>query len=150
MNLKNLIQVIAAGPICMYSVAANAQQDFQGINDLMQYLDARMMEVNRSLIQNDLDGIQAAARAIDGHPTLPMGERISVLSQLGSDAGAFRAHDARMQEAARDLADAALQNDRERIKRHHWELVDRCAACHREFGNRLGNHENGEGTEHVD
>lgn len=146
MKRTMLIQVIAAGLLCLYSVGSNARDNPEKVAELMQFLDARMIEVNRSLIWNDLGGLRAAARAIADHPTLPMGERARVLSRLGSDAAAFRALDVRMQESARGLADAATRDDREAVSRFHWELLGRCAECHRAFGHRLG----GRGTGRSD
>lgn len=137
MTLKNLMKVIPAGLICLYSFGVRAEEAPADVPALMKYLEQHMIEVNRSLIWDDFTGLHAAARAIAQHPVLPMGSRVQVLSRLGTDATAFRAHDARMQEAAQGLADAALENDRRAVAEYHWTLIERCAGCHRKFGHWL-------------
>lgn len=137
MRLKKLMEIIAAGLICLYSFGVRAEEAPADVPALMKYLEQHMIAVNRSLIWDDFKGLHAAARAIAEHPMLPMGTRVKVLTRLGSDATAFRAHDARMQEAAQGLADAAFENDRRAVEKYHWALIERCAECHREFGHRL-------------
>lgn len=150
MALKNLMEVIAAGLICLYSFGVWAEEAPADVPALMKYLEQHMIEVNRSLIWDDFTGLHAAARAIAQHPVLPMGTRVKVLSRLGSDATAFRAHDARMQEAAQGLADAALQNDRRAVEEYHWRLIERCAECHRDFGHRLSDGQRDRGNSRQD
>lgn len=142
MQASSLIKVMAAVLASLYSIGVWAEEAPreapEDVPALMNYLEHHMLAVNRSLIWDDLSGLHAAARAIAHHPMLPMGERVKVLSQLGSDATAFRAHDAQMQEVAQGLADAALQGDRREIEKLHWQLIERCAECHRDFGHRFG------------
>ncbi len=73
MTLKKLIEVIAAGLICLYSSGVRAEEAPAEVPALMKYLEQHMVEVNRSLIWSDFTGLHAAARAIAQHPVLPMG-----------------------------------------------------------------------------
>lgn len=150
MTLKHLMKVISAGPFRLYSFGVRAEEAPADVPTLMKYLEQQMIEVNRSLIWDDFTGLHVEARAIAQHPVLPVGERAKVLSRLASDATPFRAHDARKQEAAQGLADAAPENDRPAVEKCHWTLIERCAECHREFGARLSDGRRSHGNSRRD
>lgn len=114
--------------------AAAAEPSLRGI---MQELGVQMGRLAQALVADDLQAAEAAAAAIAEHPRPALGERVRILSSLGDDAGAFRAADAAVHDAAVAVGEAAKAGDRAALANRFHALTDACLACHTQFRARV-------------
>jgi len=119
------------------SVAWGAAAEDPTLRGIMQELGAQMGRLAEAVVADDLPAAESAAAAIAEHPRPALGERVRILSNLGSDAAAFRRADSAVHEAAVAVGEAAKAGDRAALAARFHALTDACLACHSEFRARV-------------
>ena len=118
-------------------VPALAQETPDSLLDIMRQLDADTITLTSSLMTENWSAVRTSAEAIADHPKVPMGERVRILSELGSEAPAFRGFDEQVHDAAVGIADAADRRDLTDAGERYGEMIDGCIACHSQFRDRV-------------
>ncbi|WP_018949228.1 cytochrome c [Thioalkalivibrio sp. ALMg11] len=111
----------------------------ESFQSVMQDLADDMNRVQSALFVEDFDAVTEAAEAIADHPRPSLGERRRMLSAVGTRVGEFRSLDQQVHEAAKNLADAARDQDLDTAIRYHGRLVNACIACHSAFRDEVVN-----------
>lgn len=130
-----LVQLTAAAWLpCAPAFAEEAQDS---LLDIMRQLDADTVALTSSLMTENWSAMSAAAKAIADHPKVPMVERVKILSELGSEAPAFRSFDTQVHDAAVGISEAADRRDLTGARARFDEMLDSCIACHSLFRDRV-------------
>jgi len=117
------------------SPAADGQEShFRG---MMQELGRQMGRLSEGIMADDMVLVASSAISIADHPKPPMSERIRIVSELGTDATAFRAIDTEVHDTAMAIHTAAKEGDRVEVTNGFHKLVNSCLACHTRFRGRL-------------
>ncbi|MEW6705406.1 MAG: cytochrome c [Pseudomonadota bacterium] len=118
-------QVHAAG-------SADIQEPL-ALRQIMQDLGRNMQLVTGGISREDWALVAKTALLIADHAQPPMSEKARILSYMGGNASSFRAHDARTQDAAQALAQAATRADGQGVVAAFATLQSSCLACHQVF-----------------
>lgn len=108
-----------------------------GLFDVMWGLEDDMATVTRGLWMENFDTIQAGARAVAGHPTLPPDEVEQVAGVLGDEMEVFKAMDTQVHDLSVELAEAAAVGNLATVLELDAELRVGCVSCHSTFRERL-------------
>lgn len=106
---------------------------------MMQELGSQMGRLTEGLMADDMVLVASSAISIADHPKPPMSERIRIVSELGTDAKAFRAIDTDVHDTAMAIHTAAKEGDRMVVKKNFHNLVNSCLSCHSQYRDRLRN-----------
>lgn len=110
----------------------------------MQDLGKDMQTVTDGLVREDWGLVAEAADRIADHPQPPMGERMRILTFVGSDVGKFKEYDKQTHHAARALEKAAIDGDGRAVISTFATLQTTCLACHQQFRKPFQEHFYGE------
>lgn len=116
--------------------AGAEESHFRG---MMQELGRQMGRLTEGIMADDMVLVASSAISIAEHPKPPMSERIRIVSELGTDATAFRAIDRDVHDTAMAIHTAAKEGDRMVVTKKFHNLVNSCLACHNRFRDRLRN-----------
>ena len=108
-----------------------------GLFAIMAGLEQNLAQVSRGIWLEDFAGIQAAAEAVAGHPTVPPEELERVSEALGADLARFREWDKTVHDLAVRIAEAAKGQEMGPVLSADAELRAGCVGCHSEFRERL-------------
>jgi len=100
---------------------------------IMQDLGKNMQTVTDGISREDWGLVIETAPLIADHPQPPFTERVRVLGFIGSNAGKFRGYDKQTHQAARDLEQAATQEDGQMVIAAFARLQNSCLDCHQSF-----------------
>lgn len=103
------------------------------LQKIMKDLGRNMQVVTDGISREDWDLVAQTALQIADHPQPPVGEKMRIMSFVGTDMGKFRAHDGRTHDAARALDKAARLKDGPGVIAAFATLQSACHGCHREF-----------------
>lgn len=98
---------------------------------IMQAMGENMARIAAGIWREDYDEVGAGAVLIAEHPLPPLLERLSLLSQLGSEAPHFMAADEDLKSAALALEKVARTKKLDAVMRQYHLLQQQCVACHR-------------------
>lgn len=108
-----------------------------GLFDVMWGLEDDMATVSRGVWMENFDTIQAGARAVAGHPTLPPEEIQQIAGVLGEEMAAFKAMDTRVHDLSVELGEAAAVGNLATVMELDAEVRAGCVSCHSTFRERL-------------
>ncbi|HSH84548.1 MAG TPA: cytochrome c [Guyparkeria sp.] len=131
-NIIGVAAISAALMAITLTWAADADNPL-ALREIMQELGENMQTVTDGISREDWALVAETAPAIADHAQPPAIERMRILGFLGADAGAFRNHDKRVQQAAQRLEKAAERRSGSDVIAAFATLQNRCLACHQEF-----------------
>jgi hypothetical protein len=139
-QFKRWVNVIAASVIlasaCGTALAQNvkAQPDNAlALRHIMQDLEKNTQAIGHGIEEKDWPLVAKLAALIADHPTPPLGEKVRILTYLGTDALAFRGLDKEAQAAATAIQKAAGKEDGPGVIAAFGKMQAACMACHNSY-----------------
>lgn len=129
--LGAILGVIALAP----TTNARAEDAIQpmALRQVMIQLGSDMQAVTAAISKEDWPRVANLAHGIASHAQPPMGEKMRILTWLGSDAARFRGFDKTVHEAGDALGDAARRADGPAVVDAFRDIQQGCLACHQSF-----------------
>lgn len=124
--------LLACGTVPAHSQQSAGQEPL-ALRRTMQGMGRNMQAIVDGMSREDWAKAAKAAAAIADHPQPPVGEKVRILAFIGGDAGKFRGFDARSQQAAKALQEAADRSDGQAAIASFAELQSACLGCHQAF-----------------
>jgi len=126
---------------CAYLIAlgraglpvASAAAEPLVLQGIMKDMGRNMQAIVDGLAREDYVVVEKAALAIADHPQPPVGERMRILSFIGSDAPRFKVFDGETHDNATALAKASKSGKGEEAIAAFHKLQSSCLACHQTF-----------------
>lgn len=100
---------------------------------IMQALGKEMQLVTDAISREDWVLVADSAPRIADHPQPPFGEKLRILTFIGSDASRFKGFDKQTHQAAKGLEHAAMRGDGQAVIASFATLQNSCLACHQDF-----------------
>lgn len=123
------------GSIVAITTHAHAESATQSmaLREVMTRLGGDMQAVTAAISQEDWARVAELAPGIASHPQPPMGEKMRILTWLGSDAARFRGFDKTVHEAGVVMGEAAGRADGSAVIDAYRDIQQGCLACHQSF-----------------
>lgn len=136
---KHLIVVISL--ICIAFTAFNAQAaEPLELQKVMKELGKNMQIITDGISREDWDLITKTAPMIAEHPQPPLGEKMRIMTFMGSEMSKFKALDGETHEAAHDLLHAASEKDGSKVIAAFQKVQTACLSCHQTFRPKFVEH----------
>ncbi len=119
-------------PSSSFGQAQTTAEPNMTLRSIMQELGTEFLRLTNSLLIDDFNGVEASAKAIEGHP-LPAEIVAGIKNKLGDEFHAFEAVDEQSHQAAADLADRAAAQDPQGSAKAFGRLAEGCVTCHQQF-----------------
>lgn len=138
-KVKYLLALLAAATAALVAVVVLAdaraaeKEKAMGLRLVMQELGRDMQAVTGAISREDWVMVAKLAPGIGRHAQPPAMEKMRIIKWVGKDAGQFRALDARVGQAADDMAAAASRGDGAETIRAFADVQQACLACHTQF-----------------
>jgi len=138
--LRRIIQITLTTAILLVSNIVAAEPAADGsLKQIMQQLGKDYSTLNHALLIEDFDAAARAAHAIAYHDTPSLGQRMKVLSKLGSEMPAFKKADDKVHDLAITLEDGAKARDMSRLIQQQSQMLAACMSCHTSYRSRVVN-----------
>jgi len=109
------------------------------LKQIMQQLGRDFDSLNQAILREDFAGAATAAHAIGFHDTPSMGQRMKLMTSLGTDMAKFKKADGKVHDLAITTEKAAKANDMPLLIKSQSELLSACMACHTSYRSRVVN-----------
>ena len=136
--MKRIIFIPLLAVFLLISVS-EAQAELR-LKAIMAALENDMELIVRAINSGDLKSVEGFATEIADHEKPPLEERQRIMGFLKEDAQGFKAADMVVHNAATELADAAVQNDYERVLSSYTNILTGCVKCHSRYRARVMEH----------
>ncbi|HEY9052970.1 MAG TPA: cytochrome c [Gammaproteobacteria bacterium] len=103
------------------------------LRKIMQDLGKNMQAITDGISREDWEQVEEISPQVVDHPQPPFGEKIRILSFVGTDVSRFKGYDGKTHDAARALEDAARNKDGQAVISAFSKLQSACLACHQNF-----------------
>lgn len=103
------------------------------LRKIMQDLGKNMQAITDGISREDWEQVEEISPQVANHPQPPFGEKIRILSFVGTDVSRFKGYDGKTHDAARALEDAARNKDGQAVISAFSTLQSACLACHQNF-----------------
>ena len=123
--------LIALG--CAWAPVASPAAEPLALQRIMKDMGRNMQAITDGLSREDYALVEKAALAIADHPQPPLGEKIRILSFVGSNTGRFKAFDGETHDNAAALAHASKSGIGKEAIAAFQKLQSSCLACHQAF-----------------
>jgi len=133
-----LITLTAAMLITTNIVASEPASD-GSLKQIMQQLSKDYSDLNHAILIEDFDGAASAAHAIAYHDKPSLGQRMKVLSELGSEMSEFKKADDKVHNLAIKIEKAAQTKDMPLLLMHQTQMISACMFCHTSYRSRVVN-----------
>ena len=110
------------------------------LRKIMQEMGNKMQLIVDGISREDWESVASVAPLIADHPQPSMGEKIRILSFIGSDVSKFKGHDQKTHQAALALEQAAIRHDGQAVILNFATLQNSCLSCHQQFRKSFVNH----------
>lgn len=110
------------------------------LQKIMRDMDKNMQLITHAISYEDWPLIAKTAPLIANHPKPPAGEKLRILTYLGSQMSSFKQHDAKTHKAATQLTLSAENNEAEEVISTFATLQTSCLACHQQFRQAFQEH----------
>ena len=107
------------------------------LRKIIQDLGQHMQSITDGISREDWEWIGITSARIADHPTPPFGEKLRILSFVGSDVSKFKSYDGKTHDAAILLGEAATQKDAQAVIQAFSNLQHSCMECHQTFRKRF-------------
>lgn len=125
-------RLLAATGLFLATAGVNAAEPL-ALQKIMNDLGRNMQAITDGISREDWELVAKTAPLIADHPQPPLGEKMRILSFVGSDMGKYKAHDGRTHDAALALAKAARLKDGPAAIATFASLQNACHDCHQAF-----------------
>ena len=126
------LTIITASSQAVAETGADSPEPLE-LRKIMRDLGKDMQTVVDGIAKEDWGQVQKTAMRIADHPTPPLMEKMRIVAFMGSDMGAFKDHDGKTHNAARDLATVATKKDGYAVISAFSKLQNTCLGCHQRF-----------------
>jgi cytochrome c556 len=103
------------------------------VRHIMQDLDKNMQAIAHGISLEDWETVAKLATLVADHPQPPLGEKLRILTYLGTDALSFKGHDQDAHDAAVSLREAAGKKDGAGVIAAYATIQNACLACHQSY-----------------
>lgn len=103
------------------------------LRKIMQDMGKNMQVITDGISREDWELVAKIAPLVADHPQPPLGEKMRILSFVGTDAGKFKGYDEKTHQAAQALGQAATREDGPAVISAFAKLQNSCLACHQGF-----------------
>jgi len=107
------------------------------LRQIMQQLGRDFDSLNQAILREDFAGAEAAAHAIGFHDKPSMGQRMKLMSSLGTEMKNFKKADGVVHGLAIKLEAAAKAKDMPLLIQHQSQILSACMACHTSYRSRV-------------
>lgn len=114
-----------------------AEEGDASLRQVMQGLGQEMCRLNGAILKEDFTQAAVSAQAIAEHPRPPLGERLRIMAELGSDMPRFKRGDDAVHDSAMALKAAAERKEPAAVLEHYLHLMAGCVECHNSFRARV-------------
>ena len=111
----------------------NAEAKPLALRKIMQDLGKNMQVITDGISREDWELVAKIAPLVADHPQPPLGEKMRILSFVGTDAGKFKDYDGKTHEQAQAIGKAAKAKDGPGVILAFQKLQTSCYNCHSEF-----------------
>jgi len=133
--------VIAASVISIVFAAFNAQAaEPLELQKVMKELGNNMQVITDGISREDWELVAKTAPMIAEHPQPPLGEKMRIMTFMGSEMSKFKALDGETHEAAHDLLHAANEKDGSKVIAAFQKVQTACLNCHQTFRPKFVEH----------
>jgi len=138
--LRKVIQITLTAAILIASNIAAAEPAADGsLKQIMQQLGKDYSSLNHAILIEDFDAAASAAHAIAYHDKPSLGQRLKVLSELGSEMPAFKKADDKVHDLAITIEDAAKAKDMSLLIQQQSQMLAACMFCHTNYRSKVVN-----------
>lgn len=104
---------------------------------IMQQLGKDYSSLNHAILMEDFDSAAIAARAIAYHDKPSLGQRMKVLSELGSEMSEFKHADEKIHDLATGVEAAANSKNMQLLIQRQSQMLAACMSCHTNYRSRI-------------
>ncbi|MCK5665858.1 MAG: cytochrome c [Thiotrichaceae bacterium] len=115
------------------SVASAGDKKPLVLRKIMQDMGENMQSITDGISREDWELVKSRARLIAEHPKPPFGEKLRILSFVGTDTRKFKKLDEKTHDAAVILEQAATEQDGAAVIQSFFHLQNSCLECHQKF-----------------
>lgn len=128
-----LIGTLLATVSSMSWADANADAAPLALRQVMKDLGKNLQAITDGVSREDWELVAKIASLIADHPQPPLGEKMRILSFVGTNMGKYKAYDDATQEQAQAVGKAAKAKDGPGVILAFQKLQTSCHNCHSEF-----------------
>ncbi len=128
--MKKMLTLTAA--LLLTALSAQAAEPL-ALQKVMKDLGKNMQTVTDGISREDWPLVEHTAHQIAGHPEAPLDEKLRIMAFMGTNMAKFKAFDMQTHEAAHEMAEAAQQQDGQKVIAAFQKLQSGCLACHQAF-----------------
>lgn len=129
---KSLALTTVSISLLLGSITIQAAEPL-ALQKVMKDLGKNMQTATDGISREDWSLVEHSAHLIAGHPEAPLDEKLRIIGFMGSNMGRFKAFDGQTHEAAHEMAEAAHQQDGQKVIAAFQRLQSGCLACHQTF-----------------
>lgn len=129
--MKKTIALLTAA-LLLTTLAANAAEPL-ALQQVMKELGKNMQIATDGISREDWPSVEHAAHEIASHAEAPPGEKVRIMSFMGSSMGKFKEFDGKTHAAAHQMAEAAQQQNGQEVIAAFRKLQSSCLNCHQAF-----------------
>lgn len=132
-----IVATVTMGFISSLAFPSAAQEklddDSLVLREIMRQLGRDMQLTTNAISLEDWERVAQLGEKIAEHPQPPMGEKMRIISYIGSNVGKFKEYDNRTHNSAKAMAAAAERGDGQAVIESFSNLQTSCLACHQSF-----------------
>lgn len=128
--MKKMLSLTAA--LLLTVLSAQAAEPL-ALQKVMKDLGKNMQTVTDGISREDWSLVEHAAHQIGEHPEAPLDEKLRIMAFMGTNMAKFKAFDMQTHEAAHEMAEAAQQQDGQKVIAAFQKVQSGCLACHQAF-----------------
>ncbi len=103
------------------------------LRKIMQDLGKNMQAITDGISRGDWELVEKTAALVAEHPQPPLGEKMRILSFVGTSMGKFKSYDGETHAQAQALGKSANSHDGQAVILAFQKLQTSCYNCHSEF-----------------
>lgn len=131
--MKKLLALsVTAISLLLGSITIQAAEPL-ALQQVMKDLGKNMQIVTDGISREDWSLVEHTAHQIGEHPEAPLDEKMRIMAFMGVNMAKFKAFDSQTHEAAHELAEAAQQQDGQKVIAAFQKVQSDCLACHQAF-----------------
>lgn len=132
------LALLIGASLAAYAAVAQApgKEPPMTMRAIMQELGAQYLRLANALLIDDFDGLEASAKAIQGHP-LPDQVVAAIQQKLKGRFEVFERIDRQSHQAAAEVADRAAARDIIGSAKAFGSVAEACVTCHERFRTEL-------------
>lgn len=145
--MKKRIALLTS-PLFFTLITAQAAEPL-ALQRVMKGLGQNLQIVTDGISREDWVLVKHTAHLIGEHPEAPLDEKRRIMGFMGSNMVKFKAFDAQTHEAAHEMAEAAQEQNGQRVIAAFQKLQTGCLACHQAFRPAFTEHFYGKQTTNL-